>query len=230
MKPLPRVAGALQAWLEVANLLPPPPPRQEFKSVDESLAGDPRQKWEEEITAISPFALLRRLEHSGILGESAITASLDMPLLHTNELEAERFHALACAVAKTLYGLIFATSPKTLRALGNEPLLISRRYQNPATSRSEVWMRRGVICLQWFDPFREFLRALEGIEATRVRQCPICGRFFLVLRKDQKACSKRCNAVRRVRNWRANQEEHEYRRKLRSAGLLRRRKRKRRST
>jgi hypothetical protein len=229
LKPPRGIATSLQAWLEVANLLAPPPPLQEFNSVDDFLSVGPRQKWENNILATSPFELVRRLEHSGILAESAITATLDMPLSHTNELEAERFHALACAVATTLYGLIVATSPRTLQAVGDAPLLISRRYLNPATSRSEVWMRHGVIGIHWLDPFREFIRVLEGIEATRVRQCPICDRFFLAIRKDQKACSKRCNAVRRVRSWRANEEQHEYRRKLRGAGLLGRRKKRRQS-
>jgi hypothetical protein len=54
---------------------------------------------------------------------------------------------------------------------------------------------------------------------VRVRQCPVCKGFFFALRKDQKACSTRCNAARRVRQWRANQVQYEYRRKLRSAGL-----------
>jgi hypothetical protein len=53
--------------------------------------------------------------------------------------------------------------------------------------------------------------------------------FFLAFRKDQKACSKRCNAVRRMRDWRKNQEQHEYQRKLRGARPLQGKKRKRRS-
>lgn len=219
LKPFSRIATSLQAWLELANLLPPPPPRDEFKSVDDMLGWDLRDQWERKIRVISPFEIVRRFETSGLLQEPYVTATLDLPLLRTSELEAERLHALACAVATTLYGVIVATSPRTLRALGDAPLMISRRYENPATSRSEVWMRHCVIGTQWLDPFREFLRVLEGIEAARMRQCPICDRLFLALRKDQKACSKRCNAVRRVRNWRANQERHEYRRKLR-AGLL----------
>jgi hypothetical protein len=200
--------------------LPPPPPRHEFKSVDDMLGWDLRRQWERKIRAISPFEMVRRFETSGRLQEPSITAALNLALLPTSELEAERLHALACAVATTLYGVVGATSPRTLRALGDTPLMISRRYENPATSRSEVWMRQGVIGTQWLDPFREFFRVIEGIEAARVRQCPICDRLFEALRKDQKACSKRCNAVRRVRDWRANQDQHEYRRKLRRAGLL----------
>jgi hypothetical protein len=61
--------------------------------------------------------------------------------------------------------------------------------------------------------------ALWGVEAMRLGQCPLCNRFFFASRKDQKA-SKSCNAVPRVCDWRASQKTHEYRRKLRTAGLL----------
>jgi hypothetical protein len=186
-------------------------------------------EWRASIRAIRPSELLRRFERSRVAQEPAITATLDLPLLRADEEEARRFHALVSEVTSTLRGLVAAASPGTLEAVGDDPLMISRLYQNPATSRSEIWMRHGVVTTQWIDPFREFLGVLDGTDVTRVRQCPICNHFFLAFRKDQKACSKRCNAVRRVRDWRANQERHEYKRKLRGAGLLKRRRKKRRS-
>jgi hypothetical protein len=161
--------------------------------------------------------------------EPTIAATLDLGLLLASVEEMRRFHALVRAVASALRGLVAAASPHTLEAVGDAPLMISRLYENPATSRSEIWMRHGVVNTHWIDPFREFLDVLDGTDVTRVCQCPICNQFFLALRKDQKACSKRCNAVRRVRHWRKNQKQHEYKRKLRSAGLLQRNKRKRRS-
>jgi len=107
-----------------------------------------------------------------------------------------------------------------LKAAGKTPLLIRRRYDTPATSRSEVWIRNGSITTNWFDPVKAFLDALESVEAMRVRKCPVCTNFFYAVRKDQKSCSKRCNAVRRVRSWRANQARHEYKRKFKKAGFL----------
>jgi hypothetical protein len=77
------------------------------------------------------------------------------------------------------------------------------------------------------DPYKHFLSALEGVEAGRVRQCLECRRFFFALRKDQQACSRRCNSSRRVREWRENQTHYEYRRKLRGAGIETGKKRKR---
>jgi len=119
-----------------------------------------------------------------------------------------------------LRGLASAALSDTLRAAGKGPLLVSRLYDPPATSRSEVWIYDGVVATQYLDPYNDFLVALKGVSATRVRQCPVCNHFFFALREDQKACSKRCNAARRVREWRANQARYEYRRKLTEAGLL----------
>ena len=72
---------------------------------------------------------------------------------------------------------------------------------------------------QWVDPFKYFLvrsRASRPGESASVRNRR---RFFFALRKDQQACSRRCNSSRRVREWRANQTHYEYRRKLRGAGI-----------
>lgn|ERR1039458_2130091 len=220
----------LQPWVKLANLLSPPPTREKLEdSVSRLVATDQLPKWRARLLATSPSELLRRFELSRLIQEPTITGNLDVRLLFTTEEGARRFHALASEVASILRGLVAATSPHTLKAIDDGALPISRFCENPATSHSAVWMFHGVIKTLWIDPFREFLAALDGTDVTRVRQCPICNHFFLAFRKDQKACSKRCNAVRRVRNWRANQEQHEYKRKLRGAGLLQRKKRKRRS-
>lgn len=69
------------------------------------------------------------------------------------------------------------------------------------------------------------LRLLEGIDARRIRPCPICGELFYAFRvgvkekTSSKACSERCNDRLRTRNWRKRQWEYEYNRKLKSGGL-----------
>lgn len=230
LNPPSKVRDRLQPWLELANLLALPPSREELEhSVNPLVAMLQVDKWRASIRATPPCELLSRFERSRVPQEPSITATLDLRLLRTSEEEARRFHTLVSEVAYTLRGLVAAASPDALEAAGDDPLMISRLYENPATSRSEVWMRHGVVTTLWVDPFREFLRVLDGADVTRVRQCPICNHFFLAFRKDQKACSKRCNAVRRVRDWRANQEQHEYKRKLIGAGLLSRRRKKLRS-
>jgi hypothetical protein len=46
------------------------------------------------------------------------------------------------------------------------------------------------------------LQALQGVEASRIRECPICGRIFWAGRVDRPCCGKRCAGVRRTRRWR----------------------------
>jgi hypothetical protein len=226
-----KASNRLRPWMELANLLPPPPSREKLERPASGLASMLNvETWNAEARATSPSELLRRFEGSELIQEQAICSTLDLLLLHTSESEAHRFHALVNAVASTLQQLVSAALPSVLKALGDESLMIYRLYENPATSRSEIWMHHGVVITKSVDPFAEFLRALEGSDISRVRQCPICNHFFWALRKDQKACSKKCNAVRRVRDWRANQEQHEYNRKLRGSGLLPQRKVKRRSS
>lgn len=48
----------------------------------------------------------------------------------------------------------------------------------------------------------KILEAIEGVEAFRIRQCPICQRIYWAGRLDQLACSKQCNQTRRARAWR----------------------------
>ena len=70
----------------------------------------------------------------------------------------------------------------------------------------------------------KFLReALPRLKITRLARCEVCRRFMYAVREGQKTCSKRCNAVRRVRAWRARQGEYEYNRKLKSAGVKKKR-------
>lgn len=56
------------------------------------------------------------------------------------------------------------------------------------------------------------LQTLEGVEADRIRKCPICARFFWAGRMNQPCCGKACANVRRVRKHR---EVEAYKRTLR---------------
>jgi hypothetical protein len=46
-----------------------------------------------------------------------------------------------------------------------------------------------------------FRSLLDGLDATRLRECPICSRLFWARRDDQKACTKVCANRLRVRNF-----------------------------
>lgn len=48
------------------------------------------------------------------------------------------------------------------------------------------------------------IRALDGVEAARIRQCPICSRIFWAGRIDQLCCTRRCASDLRTRRWRSD--------------------------
>lgn len=75
----------------------------------------------------------------------------------------------------------------------------------PATSNSSVPSayldHRGQVRFE----IGPIIRALDGVEAARIRRCPICGLFFWASRKDKPGCGPRCANTLRARRWR-----HEY--------------------
>ena len=227
LKPPSRAHELLRPWLELANLLPPPPLRNELKRLQNDLAGIMRlNQWEAECRKFPAAEIVRRFERSPLAQKAVIVDSLDLQLLRTDEEQAQSFLRLVPEIAFTLRTLIGAPSSEVLKKLGD--MFLKRSYVNPATSRSEIWVHNGLLVTSFVDPYVDFLTALSGVELARVRQCGVCSQFFFALRKDQQACSKRCNATRRVRDWRVNQARHEYRRKLRASGLLKSKRTKRR--
>lgn len=211
----------LEPWFQFVNLLPPPPALKKVKGLRSLLDADQLfQNWLARCRHGEAAKFLGRFERSGLASTPAFTACLDLQLLRRDPDQVKRLLELACEIAGTFRRLVMASHTDAVRAAGRTPLLISNLYKMPATtSRSEIWVDQGAVTTKWVDPFRDFMDALKGADAARIRQCLACNRFFFALRKDQKACTKQCNAVRRVRDWRANQAEYEYRRKLKSAGL-----------
>jgi hypothetical protein len=51
------------------------------------------------------------------------------------------------------------------------------------------------------------LRALEGVEAKRICECPICGKLYWAGRLDKPACRTECAHVLRQRRYRKNYSE-----------------------
>jgi hypothetical protein len=79
--------------------------------------------------------------------------------------------------------------------------------------------REGKIAVKFSDPYRDLSDSVDGAESARIRRCQICGTLFYALRATQKACSKRCNATRRVRRWRElNEQQIERASRLRRDG------------
>lgn len=51
------------------------------------------------------------------------------------------------------------------------------------------------------------LRALEGVETKRIRECPICGKLYWAGRLDKPACKTECDHVLRQRRYRERYSE-----------------------
>lgn len=208
-------------WLQLANLLPSLPSPDQLNQAHNGPAAMLRlSESEARSRSLRPADFVKRFADSSLANSHAFRGSIDLKLLRIFPERARRFLALAGEVAVTLDSLCRASDPEVLSAAGASPLMVRQLYVTPSTSWSEIWMREGVVATRYIDPFKDFVAALDGMPAGRIRVCPVCSRFFFASRKDQKACSRRCNAVRRVRDWRAKQGQHEYRRKLRTAGLL----------
>jgi hypothetical protein len=79
--------------------------------------------------------------------------------------------------------------------------------------------RDGILQTNSESLYEDFCAVLAGTEVWRFRKCEICPAIFFAVRSDQETCSRRCNAVRGMRKWRAKQGEYEYNRKLKLAGV-----------
>jgi hypothetical protein len=205
-------------WLQLANLLPPPPPRDQQNEASGLVASLQINLWKAS-SNMEPGDLVVRFATSSLSQTSPFSDSIDLRSLRALPEHAHQFLEMVREVASTLDSLCRTSAPYVLKAAGEQALMVKRLFVTPSMSRSEIWIRQGMVSTYGIDPFKDFLTALHGTPVGRIRRCPICYRFFFGLRKDQKACTKRCNALRRVREWRTKQSQHEYRRKLRSAGL-----------
>jgi hypothetical protein len=65
------------------------------------------------------------------------------------------------------------------------------------------------------DKYEDFLTAIEGRDLRRLRVCPVCNRFFVAMRFDQKACRPECANNLRVRKFRKKQPEYVKNRRFR---------------
>jgi predicted nucleic acid-binding Zn ribbon protein len=98
-----------------------------------------------------------------------------------------------------LLGLVRGTR-KTLGHIANDPnavaWLIDSPFRLDAIRRRED---RRFIDTKSASPWNSFLNALSGVEPKRIMRCPVCQKLYPALREDQKACSRLCANVNRVR-------------------------------
>jgi hypothetical protein len=114
-----------------------------------------------------------------------------------------QLHAFAL-VRRVFDSVLFLTRGTGIAPVGamSATLLLQLRRENGTTVRVR-------------DPYEDFLAALVGRDLSRVRSCAACGRFFIALRSDQKACNPRCANCFRVGKFRRKQPEYRENRKFR---------------
>jgi hypothetical protein len=72
------------------------------------------------------------------------------------------------------------------------------------------WWAQTLVMLRASELTRDVLRGLAEVDLSRIGRCPVCGKFFAKLRRDQKACPKLvsgCANLLRVNRWREKYPE-----------------------
>jgi len=70
----------------------------------------------------------------------------------------------------------------------------------PVDKAAALYIEAGVIKVS----LAPFLRVLDGIEARRIRLCPVCEKLFWAGRVDKVGCTEECSRVLRQRRLREN--------------------------
>src|SRR5215208_6328249 len=76
-------------------------------------------------------------------------------------------------------------------------------YQSSATISNFSISKEGKI---GFTP-SPLVRLLEGIEAERIKECPVCFKYFWAGRKDMRCCSFQCSHSFRQRKFRERYQQ-----------------------
>jgi hypothetical protein len=192
----------LKPWLELANSIPP---HQDFPNLYNWLAHIQRGQnlnAEEELAAVfeafpmQTYPVFRR--HVG-----KVTFSRIMELIVScNECESSRAYLRAIASAAE-------------RRQENEstpiPVWAFTRLQLPSwLVRTITWRidETGRVRIET----GELAQALDDVEASRIRICPLCEILYWAGRSDQPACSRKHAQALRTRAWRQRYPEYKQQR------------------
>ena len=186
----PRKAGVVvEPWLRLANLLPP--------------LEDPP-----EVTAV--LSRIRKLTGSGNLAkgrskrdlrrvlESMRGHRLEETAIQSSLPNADDFmeKARAAGLAE-LVKLRPGTEKPALLELAQQVyfVLAGLVHRRMRTSISlvhfayEIGLQRHRLVVRAWNPFTRFTEALNEIDASRLRRCAVCKKFFYAIRKDARCCS-----------------------------------------
>jgi hypothetical protein len=172
------VPPELAAYLEMANLLPAP------EDLPGAVEGDLRDHyWDDEgqieALAVQFAAFQGYLEGTDLKAEEPVEA------------------VLRCRSLASLRAVLRTVARMDDRNLATRNLLSGSHLEDFVSGQADQDGKFRVT-------HHPLLHALEGVELTRIRECPICGKLFWAGRIDQACCTKGCAGIRRTRLWRGN--------------------------
>jgi hypothetical protein len=100
-----------------------------------------------------------------------------------------------CKSLSTIRAVLRTIARKDKSELANGNLLIGSQIEDFVSGHAD---QDGKFRVE----HHPLLRALEGVELVRIRECHICGKIFWAGRIDQLCCTTRCAKVLRTRRWR----------------------------
>ena len=84
----------------------------------------------------------------------------------------------------------------------------------------EINPQRSGPAVRAWNPFTRFIEALQPIETSRLRLCPVCNQFFYAARKNAPCCSPKCSHTRRQHISTGNWEQYKRARAFRARAKL----------
>jgi hypothetical protein len=171
----------LRKYIDIANLLPPRESPPELLPAGAPVAEVTVAQWSNVVTAIGD--LIKRFPRFGQFMKG-------VDLRQYPPVEAYRRCRDFAVVRDVMFAL--ARSDKTKLA---ESIPIATSLEGLVSISAN---QNGILRLERMP----LLQAIEGIEASRVRQCPICRNIFWAGRIDQPCCSTPCAKICRTRRWR----------------------------
>jgi hypothetical protein len=193
-------------WLDLANLYKSPP----ADHVAEGLEGEALMRYlgsrpYKEHEAPPCFAArLRRLRQS-----KHRPLGLDQ-LLIRSPLGADKCaYSLAQTTNAVLHRLV--SLPDLPVELRDVPALAHTEAASGALYMDVLNGRVGLVRL---DPLTSLCSLLNNKPTHLIGRCPVCGRLFERLRKDQKCDTPRCRDTHRKREWRKHEDRYEETRRI----------------
>jgi hypothetical protein len=90
----------------------------------------------------------------------------------------------------------------------------------PSAQMPVIEVSGGKLLVQTDLIVHHLLPALDGIDAHRLRICPVCDRLFVARRRDQLGCDAKCGDAEYMRRYRSPEKKQQYEQNRKINGLV----------